>query len=623
MVNNVVNEIENARILENSAEGTKMHFEGILKEAVEFIERNQICDVGLWQKFVNIFRWQKDAHNDDWSSSWRSEFWGKMMRGASMVVKYTNDDGMYTILEDSVRDMLTAQDKYGRITGYSLENEFQRWDLWGRKYVMLGMMYFMEISRDEKLNEELVKSMCKQADYIIDHVGPGKLEIRECSKHWEGMNSCSILEPIMRLYRLTDNKKYLEFAEYIISTGFIQSANLIELAYLDKVAPYEYPVVKAYEMMSCFEGLLQYYFVTGNQKYKTALVNFGKRIMEEEISIIGCSGCTHELFDHTRVRQTQNDYEGIVQETCVTVTWMKFALSMLKLTGNVDYADYIERSFYNAYLGSINTHRALSTRAEMNDVPQVLPFDSYAPLVTDRRGRQTGGYNLLPDKTFYGCCACIGAAGAGVMPEMAVLESENGITVSFYEKGIIETKTPNKKPLKITIDTLYPYDGTVKLDIDIEEKEEFDITLRVPAWCDNAYISVNGENTKACKGYNTVNREWQKGDTVTLQLEMKVKRILPDSDQVNADIFAAYTYGPIVLAADKRVCDPDSVIDIPCDENGYIEAEQVYCPEIKDAHICLQMNDINGNKIRLIDYASAGKTWTDESRMGAWLYIKK
>ena len=56
--------------------------------------------------------------------------------------------------------------------------------------------------------------------------------------------------------------------------------------------------------------------------------------MEEEISIIGCSGCTHELFDHTAVRQTQTDYEGIVQETCVTVTWMKFCMQLLTLTGD-------------------------------------------------------------------------------------------------------------------------------------------------------------------------------------------------------------------------------------------------------------------------------------------------
>ena len=80
---------------------------------------------------------------------------------------------------------------------------------------------------------------------VVIAVGEGKLDIRTCSKHWEGLNSCSILEPMVKLYRLTGEKRYLEFAEYIISTGFIQSANLVELAFADEVTPHEYPIVKA------------------------------------------------------------------------------------------------------------------------------------------------------------------------------------------------------------------------------------------------------------------------------------------------------------------------------------------------------------------------------------------
>ena len=591
----------------------------MLKESVTFIERNQICEVGLWRKFVDLFRWGEDGCGEVWVS-WRSEYWGKMMRGASMVVKYTKDNEMYRILEDSVRDILTAEDELGRISGYSVEQEFERWDLWGRKYVMLGMMYFMEISKDEDLNNELIASMCRQANYIIERIGEGKIDIRECSKNWEGMNSCSILEPIVRLYRLTGDKKYFEFAEYIISTGFIKSDNIIELAY-QNIAPHKYPVVKAYEMMSCFEGLLQFYYITGIEKYKTALINLGNKIMEEELSIIGCSGCTHELFDHTRVRQTQTDYEGIVQETCVTVTWMKFAAALLELSGDSKLADSIEKSFYNAYMGSFNTQRATFHRNEM-DVPQVLPFDSYAPLVSDRRGRQTGGYNLFPDKTFYGCCACIGAAGAGIIPEICVMNNDNGFTVNYYEQGVVEIASPTKQKISVTMDTLYPYDGMVKLTLNFENPEKFDISLRIPEWCNNGTVTFKNKKENASKGYFSLNETWENGDEIILDMPMKVKRILPDRDQVNSDIFAAYTYGPLVLAADKRICDPDGKYDVLCDENGWIDANKVYCPEIKEAHICFEIPLTNGEKIRLIDYASAGKTWTDESRTGAWLYTK-
>ena len=593
-----------------------MYFSDTLKESVEFIERNQLYDVALWKKFVDIFRAGEDG-TGEWYYTWRSEYWGKMMRGASMVVRYTKNTEIYRIIKSSIIDMLSTQDELGRISGYAVKDEFDRWDLWGRKYVMLGMMYFMEISDDEELNQKLIQSMCKQADYIIDHVGEGKLDIRKCSRHWEGLNSCSILEPIVRLYRLTGDKRYFEFAEYIISTGFILSDNLIELAY-NNVSPHDYPVVKAYEMMSCFEGLMQFYYITGIEKYKTALINFGRNIIETELSIIGCSGCTHELFDHTSVRQTQTDYEGVIQETCVTVTWMKFASQLLELSGDSSYADKIEQSFYNAYRGSFNTERVPYKRENFDFFAQVMPFDSYSPLVADYRGKGLGGYNVLMDNTFYGCCACIGAAGAGVMPEIALMKKNDGIVINYYEKGYINAGSN----LKINMDTKYPYNGKVKMTLELKKSENFSISLRIPCWCDEATVSYKGKIEKFKSGYAEINAMWENGEEIILDMPMYVKRVLPPKNAVNSDIFAGYTYGPLVLAADKRLCDPDSVLDILCDEEGKVNAKEVYCPEIKEAHICFEVPLSNGETVKLIDYASAGKTFSLESKTAAWLRTK-
>ena len=487
------------------------------------------------------------------------------------------------------------------------------------------MQYFLEICQSEELKEQIIAAMCLHADYIMSKVGPhseGKKEIYDTTRDWKGVNSCSILEPIVRLYRFTGEKRYLDFAEYIISTGFIKSANLVELAYADEIAPHQYPVVKAYEMMSCFEGLLQYYYVTGIEKYKTAVLNFGRKIIENEISIIGCSGCTHELFDHTAVKQTQTDYDGIVQETCVTVTWMKLASALLELSGDPIYADCIEQSFYNSYMGAMNTQRVPAFDKNFDVVPQVLPFDSYSPLVSDTRGRGVGGFNTFEDKTFYGCCACIGAAGAGVIPEIAVMNTFNGLVMNYYEKGTVSAKTPNGKEFKMNIETAYPYDGRVKITVNVTTREHLTFALRVPNWCIGARISVNG-NTETVKcGYVRLDREWSDGDTVIINMPMPVTRILPPDDALNADIFAGYCRGPIVLAADKRITDPDRVFDIRCAEDNTVNGQSVCCHEIPESKICMCVELTDGEHIRLIDYASAGKTWTDESRCAAWLRRK-
>ena len=60
--------------------------------------------------------------------------------------------------------------------------------------------------------------------------------------------------------------------------------------------PYQYPVTKAYEMMSCFEGLLEYYRETGIEKYKQAVINFADMVLESDFTIIGSCGCTHETL---------------------------------------------------------------------------------------------------------------------------------------------------------------------------------------------------------------------------------------------------------------------------------------------------------------------------------------
>ena len=603
--------------------GSSVSFDGMLSWAARFMEKNQIYDVNLWKKFVNVFRTDIDS-----DGRWRAEYWGKMMRGASMVVSYTKNNGMYLILEDSVRDLLTVQEKSGRVSTYPDDDEFRGWDMWGRKYVLLGLQYFLEICRDDSLRDEIINFMCAHADYILDKVGDGdgKKNITETSCHWLGMNSCSILEPFVRLYEITGEERYLDFAAYIVSTGFVKDGSLIELALEDKLAPYQYPTNKAYEMMSCFEGLYRYYLITGNEEYKIALKRFGKKILETEISIIGSSGCTHELFDHTTKYQTKDIFKDtypIMQETCVTVTWMNFATSLLELTGDVEYADEIEHSFYNAYLGAFNTERNTSSNSpKIYDVPQVMPVDSYSPLTPDVRGKAIGGYCPFPDKTFYGCCACIAAAGAGIIPRFALMQGENGDVINFYENGTYSSYTPSGSEYSLILETKYPLDGYLKFTLSLPFSEAFDLTFRIPSFAKDAEISVNGIKREAHCGYHTESRLWSDGDTVEIYLPMNVRRITPPEYAVRADQFVGYCRGPIVLAADARLVSPDSVIDINCSIPSNAAAQSVLCDEIRMANLCLPLTDVNGNVIRLIDYASAGKTWDERSKTAAWMLVK-
>lgn len=621
------------------------HFTGIIHETIKFIEDMQLLNPELWFRFVQQFRLHTDTDN-----GWRGEYWGKMMRGACFIYSYTRNNKLYDIITKTVRDMIESFDEYGRISTYPIEKELDGWDIWCRKYVLLGMQYYIEICHDSKFIEKIKAAMCKQVDEIMSKIGrreEGKKPITEATNHWRGLNSSSLLEPIVRLYNITKEKKYLDFAEYIVQSGGTSVENIFELAYENNFYPYQYPVTKAYEMISCFEGLLEYYRVTKNEKYKTAIINFADRILESDFTVIGCSGCTHELFDHSTVRQTNTTNGKIMQETCVTVTLMKFFYQLTLLTGNPKYVDAFERSLYNAYLGSVNTEKRIEPSIKEKN-PELhlepLPFDSYSPLTSGTRGNGIGGFKIMPDNHYYGCCACIGAAGVGLVPKMAVLKSVNGIVLNLYIPGTIKSETPSGNPISIINKTNYPKNGKIKITVYLNTEEEFTIMLRNPQWSKTTSVNVNGEIIEVDEGYIEIHRIWKDGDVIEMELDMRTEAVKPtpygeqilmnkvvweqhyivpsfDREDPLAKTHIALRRGPLMLALDKRLgIDPECPVSIDIGDDGYVNAvipESDVAPYQHIVEVCIPTKD--NSYFRVTDYASAGKLWTEESKMAVWL----
>ena len=619
-------------------------FGGFVDEYIRYIEDFQLLDEDLWTRFVQQFN--EDA---DFDAGWRGEYWGKMMRGSAMTYAYTKNPRLYAAMEKTVNDMIDSADDDGRISSYGCDHEFDGWDMWSRKYVMLGMQYFMEVCKDKQLNDRIIESMKKQADYIIAKIGDeeGKLPITSATRHWRGLNSSSILEPIVRLYNITGEKRYFEFAQYIVSSGGTDVENIFELAYENKFYPYQYPVTKAYEMTSCFEGLLEFYRITGIEKYKTALINYADRILESDFTVIGCAGCTHELFDHSTVRQSNTTNGEIMQETCVTVTLMKFFWQMTLLTGNSRYVDAFEISMYNAYFGSINTEKIVKRDVIDNYstdcITEIMPFDSYSPLTAGVRGTGIGGFKVMSDNHYYGCCACIGSAGMGLIPKMAMLAANDGYVINLFINGVVKMNT--ECDAEFNIQTDYPKTG--KVNITVNADGEFTLYIRNPHWSDNTEVTVNCEKTEVCDGYIKIRKHWKKGDRVELNLDMRTKVVYPieygheilmnkviwghnymvstyDEQDPEALNHIALTRGPITLAQDSRNgYSVDEPSDIKIEDGGYVEViipkeSTVQYPHIVEANIPLA----NGEYMTVTDYASAGKLWSEQSKMAAWIRVK-
>ena len=620
-------------------------YRGVLDETFSFVSKTQLLRGDLWRRFVEQYRFDSDGPDE----GWRGEYWGKMMRGACFVYSYTKDEALYAMLADTVRDMMSVADADGRISTYAPESEFRGWDLWSRKYVLLGMQYFLEICTDDTLACEIISSMCGQVDYLIARIGPkseGKLPITAATSHWRGLNASSILEPVVRLYSLTSEKRFLDFAEYIVSAGATDVADIFELAYQDQLDPYRYPVTKAYEMISCFEGLLEYYRIVGEEKHREAIIRFANRVLESDFTVIGSAGCTHELFDHSTVRQANTTNGEIAQETCVTVTLMKFFYQLHILTGDSRYADAFERSLYNAYLGALNTELLIEpTVAERHPdwALEPLPFDSYSPLTAGTRGKAIGGRKLMSDMHYYGCCACIGSAGIGLVPKMQLLSAEKGLVMNLYVAGEASSYTPSGKKITLYTETEYPKSGEVSVKLALDAAESFVISLRNPEWSKKTSVSVNGEALKVTDGYVSIDRLWSDGDVITLSLDMATRAIYPipygsqmimdharvsnymigyfDQEDPIAKRHIALMRGPLMLAQENRL---GYSVDTPVlpivGEDGTVDAHISETEIAPYAHMLeVTVPLASGERMTMTDYASAGKLWNNESKMAVWI----
>ena len=583
---------------------------GYAGKMIDYVIENQLMDADTWALLVDQFRRQEDSKN----GGWRGEYWGKMMRGASLSYQVTKNEKLYSVLVHSVRDMLTTQEKSGRFSSHQPDKEFFRWDMWGRKYVMLGMLYFLDVCKSNELKGKIVRALSRHADYIIDRIGEGKINILDTSNVIGTMNSASILEPFVKLYGLTDDERYLDFATYIVNSGMCKGTDLVSLVLDTELYPYQFPVTKAYEMMSCFEGLLEYYKYVGNEAHLRAVETFVDRLIRSDYTLIGSSGCNHEFLDNSNVTQTEPAKQEVMQETCVTVTLMKLVAKLLSVTGKAKYAEYIERSALNAMLGAVNNERQAMRRAlvrtwreggEVVYIPdhESYPFDSYSPLYQDRRGKRCGGVQIIGEGRTYGCCVCIGSAGTAIAGLFQLMKGDGALYLNLYNDLRFTTDMAGTR---VRVDVrANPYEGRDAVIKVQGAGAEFALALRVPSWASDFAVSVDGETVggEVKDGYLIIKRVWSGTVTVRVRLGAKVKMHV-----INGKI--AFTRGAITLTRDTRLDDITRPVDINVKDGKTVRARRVKNTAFT-SNITVEIPTRDGT-ITLCDYAQAGKNFDDD-----------
>jgi len=545
---------------------------------------------------------------------WSTEFWGKYMHSAVPYWRMTGDAGLREKIDAGVAAVIASQEPGGYIGNYPSEKRCSGgWDVWGMKYTLLGLLYHYEGTRDAR-SLEAARRLC---DFMIANLGPGSAHPIADTGCFAGMPSCSGLEGVVWLYSLTKEKRYLDFAAFIVSE-MERRAGLLSQK--------DVPVwnrdggeqrngitsrLKAYEMLSCYQGLIDYAEATGDERCLAAARATGESVLADEVNLAGGASCDERWF---RGAVHQHQVYSTLQETCVTTTWMRFCERLWVATADPKWLDALERTFYNAYLAALK--------------PDGSMFASYTPLNGSRfRGHEQCWMHMA-------CCNANGPRGYLAVLRSLMGTEKDTVYLNFYLSGSVRAKVPaTGRMAEFDIYTHYPLRNTIRIEYRSPEAADFTLALRIPAWSVGTDVVVNGKTVEAVKpgGYLRLKRTWEPGDEVKVNLDMTVRKHLLDH-------CIAFTCGPVALVRDSRFADGDvgeGLCRAVGEDGWWPNFRPVRRPEpslrmvfscelpvVPHMHVEFPEDDFP-QQVSFCDYASGANSWSPSHWCRLWLPIER
>ena len=531
---------------ENAAEIGSVRLKGYLGDRLDMMIERHVCGTDV-DYITAPFQEKTERQN-----RWQTEFWGKWMHSAAPYLGYCRSEKLRAAIDRGIDRMLASQEPNGYIGNYPDELRCgEGWDVWGMKYSLMGLLHYYDGTRSGSKAEvekgdralDAAKRLC---DYVIAEIGPNGRRGRELwqTGNWSGYASSSILEPVVWLYRRTHEAKYLDFATYVVKgmTEPESGPRLLDLALkgvsvADRNGYGNTPEThggyvmkhnrwKSYEMMSCYQGILDYVEekvkVEGQGQQwgdlRLAAIRTAEDIAKEEINLAGGCACSEAWFHGARKQHLP--YLRL-QETCVTTTWMRFCEKLLEVTDDPKWADRIERTFYNAYLGAMKADGA--------------EFAGYTPL----SGNRYHGQHHCAMHT--DCCTANGPRGFLCFLKELYRKSGDTATFNFYASALVDG---------FDMYSLYPRGD--KARIVSHTTGQLKLRLRIPAWSAKTVVKLNGKALDGVRAgtYFTFGNDWKLGDIVEVKFDMPVVAHVLEHN-------VAFTRGPVLLARDSRFGDGD------------------------------------------------------------------
>ena len=408
---------------------------------------------------------------------------GKLIDGAVKMAVYTGDERVVSLKNYLIAQIIKAQEPGGYIGNMTPANRMWKlWDIHEMGYIINGLITEYEFYG----NKESLSAAEKAADYIIGSWPDMPSDWEKSTSVAEHVAITGLHRTILTLYNVTGNKHYLDFCLHQLNLPDIDPGIVIGRKELIEGHIYAYMAV-------CL-AKLELYRINPDEKLLGPIMkalNF--MTSQNGMSISGGAG-------QAEIWTNDQDGRGDLGESCATAYQLRIYDNLLRLRGDSRFGDIMERTIYNALFGAQS--------------PDGCHIRYYTPLEGDRHYHHGDTY----------CCPCNYRRFISELPQMVYYRTENGIAVNLYSQSSATIEIDTSLSVKVIQETDYPNSGHVTIRVDPSEEALFTLKLRIPSWCKNTSVSVNGNTlneTFKSGTFAAIERVWKPGDQVVLDMPME------------------------------------------------------------------------------------------------------
>ncbi len=387
-------------------------------------------------------------------------------------------------------------------------------DLWGNMIMLWCIQSYYEYSNDEKV----IPFMTRYFQW--ENQLPDSLFLKD---YWENSRGGDNLLSVYWLYNITGDSFLLELAEKI-------HRNTADWTQQDQL-PNRHNV----NIAQSFREPATYYLQSRDSAHLRASYNdhFLIRRLFGQVPggmFGGDENCRTGYHDPR---------QGV--ETCGMVEQMSSDEILLRITGDLFWADHCENVAFNSYPAAV-----------MPDFKALHYITSPNMVLCDDKnhhpGIDNGGPFLIMNPFSSRCCQHNHTQGWPYYAEnLWMATPDNGLAAVLYAENTVNAKVANGKPVQLSQQTHYPFDEQIRIDVKSADKVRFPLYLRIPGWCEKATISLNGQKIDVqaqASHYVKIDRTWKTGDYIELNFPMHLQVNTWEQNRNSVSL----NYGPLTYS---------------------------------------------------------------------------